>query len=153
VFSAFGVFVVLKRVVHPQHRASERRRAGRLALCLPLRANWRVRRAFVTGAVVFLLTLRRTAAPGPKEVVLGNRIPLASIASVIWWPRAASGLRGDQAMLYGDSSSQPRATRWVLLLYGGSRRWPSCCCFCGSVALRVSDARRACSWASAAGLG
>ncbi|HPO36444.1 MAG TPA: metal ABC transporter permease [Kiritimatiellia bacterium] len=151
VCSAFGVFVVLKRVVFISIALSEAATCG-LALALVYHFSPLAGSALVTGAVVFMLTLPEKRQHLPKDVVLGTVFLLASSASVLLVAQSGFGLEEIKAMLYGDLIVSSPRDRWVLLLTG-LPSLASCCCFCGRCFTRSWTARRPASWASAAGSG
>jgi zinc transport system permease protein len=117
VCSAFGVFVVLKRIVFISIALSEAATCG-LALALVFHFSPLAGSALVTGAVVFLLTLPDKRQRMPKDVVLGTVFLLASSASVLLVAQSGLGLEEIKAMLYGDLIVSSPRDRWVLLLTG-----------------------------------
>ena len=117
VCSAFGVFVVLKRIVFISIALSEAATCG-LALALVYHFSPLAGSALVTGAVVFLLTLPEKRQHLPKDVVLGTVFLLASSASVLLVAQSGFGLEEIKAMLYGDLIVSSPRDRWVLLLTG-----------------------------------
>ena len=117
VCSAFGVFVVLKRIVFISIALSEAATCG-LALALVFHFSPLAGSALVTGAVVFLLTLPEKRQHLPKDVVLGTVFLLASSASVLLVAQSGFGLEEIKAMLYGDLIVSSLSDRWVLLLTG-----------------------------------
>lgn len=117
VCSAFGVFVVLKRIVFISIALSEAATCG-LALALVFHFSPLAGSALVTGVVVFLLTLPEKRQRLPKDVVLGTVFLLASSASVLLVAQSGFGLEEIKAMLYGDLIVSSAHDRWVLLLTG-----------------------------------
>jgi zinc transport system permease protein len=117
VCSAFGVFVVLKRIVFISIALSEAATCG-LALALVFRFSTLAGSALVTGAVVVLLTLPERRQRLPKDVLLGTVFLLASSASVLLVAQSGFGLEEIKAMLYGDLIVSSPRDRWVLLLTG-----------------------------------
>jgi zinc transport system permease protein len=117
VCSAFGVFVVLKRIVFISIALSEAATCG-LAIALVFHFSPLAGSALVTGAVVFLLTLPEKRQHLPKDVVLGTVFLLASSASVLLVAQSGFGLEEIKAMLYGDLIVSSPRDRWVLLLTG-----------------------------------
>jgi len=117
VCSAFGVFVVLKRIVFISIALSEAATCG-LALALVFHFSALAGSALVTAAVVFLLTLPDKRQRMPKDVVLGTVFLLASSASVLLVAQSGFGLEEIKAMLYGDLIVSSPHDRWVLLLTG-----------------------------------
>ena len=117
VCSAFGVFVVLRRIVFISIALSEAATCG-LALALVFDFSPLAGSALVTGAVVFLLTLPDKRQHLPKDVVLGTVFLLASSASVLLVAQSGFGLEEIKAMLYGDLIVSGPRDRWVLLLTG-----------------------------------
>ncbi len=117
VCSAFGVFVVLKRIVFISIALSEAATCG-LALALVFHFSPLAGSALVTGAVVFLLTLPDKKQRLPKDVILGTVFLLASSASVLLVSQSGFGLEEIKAMLYGDLIVSSPHDRWVLLLTG-----------------------------------
>jgi len=117
VCSAFGVFVVLKRIVFISIALSEAATCG-LALALVFHVSPLAGSALVTGVVVFLLTLPEKRQRLPKDVVLGTVFLLASSASVLLVAQSGFGLEEIKAMLYGDLIVSSAQDRWVLLLTG-----------------------------------
>ena len=117
VCSAFGVFVVLRRIVFISIALSEAATCG-LALALVFHFSPLAGSALVTGAVVFLLTLPDKRQRMPKDVVLGTVFLLASSASVLLVSQSGFGLEEIKAMLYGDLIVSSPHDRWVLLLTG-----------------------------------
>ena len=117
VCSAFGVFVVLRRIVFISIALSEAATCG-LALALVFHFSPLAGSALVTGAVVFLLTLPEKRRHLPKDVVLGTVFLLASSASVLLVAQSGFGLEEIKAMLYGDLIVSSTRDRWVLLLTG-----------------------------------
>jgi zinc transport system permease protein len=117
VCSAFGVFVVLKRIVFISIALSEAATCG-LALALVFHFSPLAGSALVTGAVVFLLTLPEKRQHLPKDVMLGTVFLLASSASVLLVAQSGFGLEEIKAMLYGDLIVSSPHDRWVLLLTG-----------------------------------
>lgn len=117
VCSAFGVFVVLKRIVFISIALSEAATCG-LALALVYHFSPLAGSALVTGAVVFMLTLPEKRQHLPKDVVLGTVFLLASSASVLLVAQSGFGLEEIKAMLYGDLIVSSPRDRWVLLLTG-----------------------------------
>jgi len=117
VCSAFGVFVVLKRIVFISIALSEAATCG-LALALVFHASPLACSALVAGAVVFLLALPEKRHHLPKDVVLGTVFLLASSASVLLVAQSGFGLEEIKAMLYGDLIVSGPRDRWVLLLTG-----------------------------------
>jgi zinc transport system permease protein len=117
VCSAFGVFVVLKRIVFISIALSEAATCG-LALALVFHFSPLAGSALVTGAVVFLLTLPEKRQHLPKDVVLGTVFLLTSSASVLLVAQSGFGLEEIKAMLYGDLIVSSPRDRWVLLLTG-----------------------------------
>ena len=117
VCSAFGVFVVLKRIVFISIALSEAATCG-LALALVFHFSPLAGSALVTGVVVFLLTLPEKRQHLPKDVVLGTVFLLASSASVLLVAQSGFGLEEIKAMLYGDLIVSSVHDRWVLLLTG-----------------------------------
>ena len=117
VCSAFGVFVVLRRIVFISIALSEAATCG-LALALVFHFSPLAGSALVTGVVVFLLTLPDKRQHLPKDVVLGTVFLLASSASVLLVAQSGFGLEEIKAMLYGDLIVSGPRDRWVLLLTG-----------------------------------
>lgn len=117
VCSAFGVFVVLKRIVFISIALSEAATCG-LALALVFHFSPLAGSALVTGAVVVLLTLPERRQRLPKDVLLGTVFLLASSASVLLVAQSGFGLEEVKAMLYGDLIVSGPRDRWVLLLTG-----------------------------------
>ena len=117
VCSAFGVFVVLKRIVFISIALSEAATCG-LALALVFHFSPLAGSALVTGAVVFMLTLPDKRQRLPKDVVLGTVFLLASSASVLLVAQSGFGLEEIKAMLYGDLIVSSPRDRWVLLVTG-----------------------------------
>jgi len=117
VCSAFGVFVVLRRIVFISIALSEAATCG-LALALVFHFSPLAGSALVTGVVVFLLTLPEKRQRLPKDVVLGTVFLLASSASVLLVAQSGFGLEEIKAMLYGDLIVSSTRDRWVLLLTG-----------------------------------
>ena len=117
VCSAFGVFVVLKRIVFISIALSEAATCG-LALALVFHVSPLAGSALVTGVVVFLLTLPEKRQRLPKDVVLGTVFLLASSASVLLVAQSGFGLEEIKAMLYGDLIVSGSRDRWVLLFTG-----------------------------------
>jgi len=117
VCSAFGVFVVLKRIVFISIALSEAATCG-LALALVFGFSPLAGSALVTGAAVFLLTLPDRRQRLPKDVVLGTVFLLASSASVLLVAQSGFGLEEIKAMLYGDLIVSSPRDRRVLLATG-----------------------------------
>ncbi len=117
VCSAFGVFVVLKRIVFISIALSEAATCG-LALALVYHFSPLAGSALVTGAVVFMLTLPEQRQHLPKDVLLGTVFLLASSASVLLVAQSGFGLEEIKAMLYGDLIVSSPRDRGVLLLTG-----------------------------------
>jgi len=117
VCSAFGVFVVLKRIVFISIALSEAATCG-LALALVFHFSPLAGSALVSGAVVFLLTLPEKRQRLPKDVMLGTVFLLASSASVLLVAQSGFGLEEIKAMLYGDLIVSSAHDRWVLLWTG-----------------------------------
>ncbi len=117
VCSAFGVFVVLKRIVFISIALSEAATCG-LALALVFHFSPLAGSALVTGAVVLLLTLPDKQQALPKDVLLGTVFLLASSASVLLVAQSGFGLEEIKAMLYGDLIVSSPHDRWVLLFTG-----------------------------------
>jgi len=117
VCSAFGVFVVLKRIVFISIALSEAATCG-LALALVFHFSPLAGSALVTGAVVVLLTLPEKRQRLPKDVLLGTVFLLASSASVLLVAQSGFGLEEIKAMLYGDLIVSSPRDRRVLLLTG-----------------------------------
>ncbi len=117
VCSAFGVFVVLKRIVFISIALSEAATCG-LALSLVFHFSPLAGSALVTGVVVLMLTLPEKRQHLPKDVVLGTVFLLASSASVLLVAQSGFGLEEIKAMLYGDLIVSGPRDRWVLLLTG-----------------------------------
>jgi zinc transport system permease protein len=117
VCGAFGVFVVLRRIVFISIALSEAATCG-LALALVCHAPPLAGSALVTAAAVFLLTLPDRRQRLPKDVVLGTVFLLASSASVLLVAQSGFGLEEIKAMLYGDLIVSGARDRWTLLLTG-----------------------------------
>ncbi len=117
VCSAFGAFVVLKRIVFISIALSEAATCG-LALALVCHFSPLAGSALVTGAVVFMLTLPEKRQHLPKDVVLGTVFLLASSVSILLVAQSGFGLEEIKAMLYGDLIVSSPHDRWVLLLTG-----------------------------------
>jgi zinc transport system permease protein len=117
VCSAFGVFVVLKRVVFISIALSEAATCG-LALALVGHFSPLAGSALATASVVFLLAVPERRQRLPKDVVLGTIFLLASSASVLLVAQSGFGLEEIKAMLYGDLIVSGARDRWVLLLTG-----------------------------------
>ena len=117
VCSAFGVFVVLKRVVFISIALSEAATCG-LALALVFHFSPLACSAAVAGAIVFLLALPEKRQHLPKDVVLGTVFLLASSASVLLVAQSGFGLEEIKAMLYGDLIVSSVHDRWTLVFTG-----------------------------------
>jgi zinc transport system permease protein len=117
VCSAFGVFVVLKRIVFISIALSEAATCG-LALAWVFHFSPLAGSALATAAAVFLLTLPDRRQRLPQDVVLGTVFLLASSASVLLVAQSGFGLEEIKAMLYGDLIVSGARDRWVLLLTG-----------------------------------
>ena len=117
VCSAFGVFVVLKRIVFISIALSEAATLG-LALALVFHFSPLVGSALVTGLVVLLLTLPDKQQRLTRDVLLGTVFLLASSGSVLLVAQSGLGLEEIKAMLYGDLIVSSSKDRWMLLLTG-----------------------------------
>jgi len=117
VCSAFGVFVVLKRIVFISIALSEAATCG-LALALVFHFSPLAGSAGVTGLVVLLLTLPERRQRLPKDVVLGTVFLLASSVSILLVAQSGFGLEEIKAMLYGDLIVSSAHDLRVLLLTG-----------------------------------
>lgn len=117
VCSAFGVFVVLKRIVFISIALSEAATFG-LALALVFHFSPLAGSALATGIVVLLLTFPEKKQCLPKDVLLGTVFLLASSASMLLVSQSGFGLEEIKAMLYGDLIVSSPHDRQVLLLTG-----------------------------------
>jgi len=117
VCSAFGVFVVLRRIVFISIALSEAATCG-LALALVFHFAPLFGSALMTGLVVLLLTLPEKRQHLPKDVLLGTVFLLASSASVLLVAQSGFGLEEIKAMLYGDLIVSGAQDRLVLLATG-----------------------------------
>ena len=117
VCGAFGVFVVLRRIVFISIALSEAATCG-LALALLCRLPPLAGSALVTAAAVLLLTIPDRRQRLPKDVTLGAVFLLASSASVLLVAQSGFGLEEIKAMLYGDLIICGPRDRWTLLLTG-----------------------------------
>jgi zinc transport system permease protein len=117
VCSAFGVFVVLKRIVFISIALSEAATCG-LALALVFQFSPLAGSALATAAAVISLAFPGRRQRLPQDVVLGTVFLLASSASVLLVAQNGFGLEAIKAMLYGDLIVSGVRDRWVLLLTG-----------------------------------
>jgi zinc transport system permease protein len=117
VCSAFGVFVVLRRIVFISIALSEAATCG-LALALVFHFSPLAGSALATGVTVLLLTLPDARSRLPKDVALGAVFLLASSASVLLVAQSGFGLEEIKAMLYGDLIVSGPRDRWTLLFTG-----------------------------------
>lgn len=117
VCSAFGVFVVLRRIVFISIALSEAATCG-LALALVFHFSPLAGSTLVTAAAVLSLALPERRRRLPQDVVLGTVFLLASSASILLVAQHGFGLEEIKAMLYGDLIVSSVHDRWVLLFTG-----------------------------------
>lgn len=117
VCGAFGVFVVLKRIVFISIALSEAATCG-LALAWVGHFSPLLGSALVTAAAILLLAFPDKRQRLPKDVMLGAVFLLASSLSVLLVAQHGFGLEEIKAMLYGDLIVSGPRDRWTLLFTG-----------------------------------
>ncbi len=117
VCAAFGVLVVLRRIVFVSIALSEAATLG-LAWALVRHFPPLAGSALVSAAVVVLLALSSRRSRLPQDVLLGAIFLLASSASVLLVSQSGFGLEEVKAMLYGDLVVCGRQDRQALVLTG-----------------------------------